>query len=301
MGSFPDFELDPRLCAERVTQYARSMGLIPMCGTSVCYEVVNVFEDIDAFKIMPFSPLAELNMRIAQHLQDMGINVEYFQPVDKCHHVIDLVPNLFLPALDQNALARWFVTAFCKEEKIDVRYSAPQSLIPICDTAVHMSLWNEDRNRNLFFDAEDEMELSITGKQFIAGILRYYKELTTIIQLSAEKRYSRSWSCSFSDRRDASIIHIPVYFKERKKHDRVGWGKRILFNGFLQDCNLHICASAVMLAGLEGIKNHLDPIDYIDNSLSIAEADPALLSGDNIFRSVLGNEMIDWIMKRERK
>ena len=143
------------------------------------------------------------------------------------------------------------------------------------------------------------MELSVVGKNYIGGILHYFHELTTIIQLSAGTTYSKRWYCGYSSNRDEALVHVPVYLKERKKCDRVGWGKRILFNGFLQSCNLHLCAAAVLLAGLEGVRNHWKPELAVMLGQEVKKPCKELLKNDNIFRRVMGNEVIDYLLDCE--
>lgn len=301
LGSFLDFPLDSRVCVERVVRYAESLACFPMCGTSVCYRLGDptYFQACKPYQLPLAGNLTDLSIEIARQLHDVGISVEYFQPIGGGHNAVDLVPNTFLQALDQNATARWYIRSMGLKKGLDITFSSPQCTIPVCDIPVHLSLWNMDLNQNLFFDSEDSMELSVVGKNYIGGILHYFHELTTIIQLSAGTTYSKRWYCGYSSNRDEALVHVPVYLKERKKCDRVGWGKRILFNGFLQSCNLHLCAAAVLLAGLEGVRNHWKPELAVMLGQEVKKPCKELLKNDNIFRRVMGNEVIDYLLDCE--
>lgn len=308
MGSFVDFPLDGRACAKRVVDYAQSMGIAPMCGTSACFclDDARLVKESEPYRLPLAGILADFNIEIATKLHEVGINVEYFQHLGGGYSAADLVPTTFLEALDQHATALWLIRSISMSHGFDIGFASPTGAIPLCDVPVHLSLWNAERDRNLFFDGSDALELSATGKHFIAGILHYFRELTAIIQLSAQSSYAQQWRCTYSASRDDSLVHVPVYLKERKKHDRVGWGKRILFNGFLASCNLHVCASAVMLAGLEGVRNRWNPDEQSDAALlaqAVGETSRAsieTLASSNVFRDVLGDGIIDYLLERGR-
>jgi glutamine synthetase len=243
--------------------------------------------------------VTEFNIEAVMKLKEMGIHVEYFQQLGEGCSALDLVPSTFLKGLDQCALTRWYVQALAVQKGMEVEFKTPAFTIPMCETSVHFSLWNTERNRNLFFDADDEMELSGTAKHFIAGIMHYFKELTTIMQLSGDRSYPRNWRRFHSASRDEAIVHVPVYLKERKKLDRVGWGKRILFNGFLNPCNLHLCTAAVMLAGLEGVRNKWNPEEEENKTEQTAPPDRSIFDGDNIFRKVLGDDYLAFVLRQD--
>lgn len=301
MSSFLDFPLDSRQCVSKVVKYANKKGLKPMCGIGICYEIMDdtCGGGNGVYKILPGSMMAEFNMEMATKLFKSGVKVEYFQPMGEKHNGLEFVPTDFLTSLDNAAIAKWYIEAVANSKKMKVKFSNPQYKIPMCEVPIHMSLWNLEGTRNLFFEEHDEMELSALGKSFIAGVLKYFKELTTIIALSSGRKYEMLWKSNYADSRNEAIIHVPVYMKERKKHERIGWGKRILFNGFQNGCNLHICSAAVLLAGIEGVSNNWNPADYASNSVEIDKPNKEILRGPNVFREVMGDEIIDFLLECE--
>ena len=298
LGSLRDFPLDARECAERVVGYAAEMDLVPMCGTSACYRLdgLGISPDGKPYGDLIGEELARFNAQVALDLKESGIPVEYFQLLGRGYTAMDLVPTTFLEGLDNCALAKWYIRSVAAKRGFGIEFGVPELGLPMSAVPVHMSVWNREKNRNLFFDGDDALELSGLAKSFIAGIQRHFDELTAIISLSAGREYDRPWSSSYSEKRDESVMHIPVYLLERKKHDRVGWGKRVLFNGFLPGCNLHICASAVMLAGLDGIANSWVPEGNDRRKMAIARPDTRVLEEDSIFRQVLGDAIIDYLV-----
>ena len=59
---------------------------------------------------------------------------------------------------------------------------------------LHISLWDENRKNNLFFDEDDELELSKLAKNFINGILYFHKYIYAICKVTTNiKKSKRKW------------------------------------------------------------------------------------------------------------
>lgn len=299
MGSFLDFSLDSRECVKRAVNFANDAGFVPFCGSTVVYEMLgdNVTMGNSMMKMLPNSTTAILNREITSSLLDANVVVEYYQTLSKTHSAIDLLPTEFLYQLDNHAIVKSQIEAICNAYGIQVDYNSAKCPTRICDVPVHLSLWNMDKNKNLFFDPDDAFELSDVGKSFIAGIIFHSEELSVLIPQDNEKPLLNNWEPTCSINRDSAMIHVPVYLKEKKKSDRVGWGKRILFNGFSNKCNLYLSAAAVLIAGVDGIRKGLT-LDYVNNKKTTEQRK---IEPDSIFRQIMGNSVVDYLEKQNEK
>lgn len=126
---------------------------------------------------------------------------------------------------------------------------------------ISMSLWKTADN-NIFYDGTDEYaQLSQPGRYFIGGLLEHAAALSLFTMptansykhLAAEPRVV-AWS-KVNRRAAVAVPHIRKNYKE---------GKRIVFNAADPGINPHLAYAAVITAGLDGIKNKIDPGDPLD-------------------------------------
>jgi glutamine synthetase len=127
----------------------------------------------------------------------------------------------------------------------------------------HLSLFTLD-GKNAFFDLHDKNHLSHIARNFIAGLLKYIKELTLILNptVNSYKRlvpgYEAPIYLSWANRNRSSLIRIPTKRDmstrcELRSPDLSG-------NPYLQ--------FAVMLAaGLRGIKEDLKPPNPVEKNI----------------------------------
>ncbi|MHA1505845.1 MAG: type I glutamate--ammonia ligase [Candidatus Asgardarchaeia archaeon] len=140
---------------------------------------------------------------------------------------------------------------------------------------LHVSLWKDDRNA--FYDKDDEYaEISQTCRYFIGGILEHARALSAIVAptINSYKRLKPYYEapvylCWGKENRSA-LIRIPYYTKGKE------WeGKRRIEVRFPDPtCNPYLAFSVIVAAGLDGIKNKIDPGDPIDSSVySMSESE----------------------------
>jgi len=164
---------------------------------------------------------------------------------------------------------------------------------------LHFSMWVGERN--IFFDGD---ELSDAGRYFIGGILEHAESLTAFTNPSVN-----------SFRRLIEGFEAPVYvswgFANRSTMIRVpSGGGRIEVRTPDASMNPYLGVSAVILAGLDGLRKRIDPGDPVnynlyeehDNSLrklprSLEEAIDALVSDNDYLKPVFPSDLIDYYVE----
>jgi len=117
----------------------------------------------------------------------------------------------------------------------------------------HMSLFKGDENA--FFDADDERNLSETGRHFVAGLMRHAAEICVVTNqwINSYKRLLpgleaplfASWSTgNFGD-----LIRVPSYRPGREE------SVRIEYRAPDAAANPYLLFSVLLAAGLDGIEN----------------------------------------------
>ena len=136
---------------------------------------------------------------------------------------------------------------------------------------VHQSLWNNDTN--LFFDGKGYGMISETCKWYIGGLLKHAHALCAIIAptTNSYKRlvpgYEAPVNLAYSARNRSAAIRIPMLSASPKS-------KRIEFRTPDPSCNPYLAFAAMLMAGLDGIQNKIDPGQAIDKN--IYELEPEL-------------------------
>jgi glutamine synthetase len=128
----------------------------------------------------------------------------------------------------------------------------------------HQSLWNGDEN--LFWDEVGYAQFSDTGRYYIGGLLAHAPALlafcapTTNSYRRLVPGYEAPINLVYSQRNRSACIRIPVFFKTPK-------AKRLEFRSPDPTANPYLAFSAMLLAGLDGVKNKIEPPDPIDKDL----------------------------------
>ena len=128
----------------------------------------------------------------------------------------------------------------------------------------HQSLWNGDEN--LFWDEVGYAQFSDIGRYYIGGLLAHAPALlafcapTTNSYRRLVPGYEAPINLVYSQRNRSACIRIPVFFKSPK-------AKRLEFRSPDPTANPYLSFSAMLLAGLDGVKNKIEPPDPIDKDL----------------------------------
>ena len=187
-------------------------------------------------------------------LEAMGISVEY------SHHEggpgqqeIDLRYADALTTADNLMTFRLVMQEVALEQGLFASFMPkPFRDHPGSGMHTHLSLFEGDRNA--FFEAGSEYQLSKVARSFIAGLLAHAPEITAVTNqwVNSYKRLAGgaeapSWICWGHNNRSA-LIRVPMY-KPAK-----GNSTRIEFRSMDSACNPYLALAVLLAAGLKGIE-----------------------------------------------
>ncbi|MFH2106285.1 MAG: glutamine synthetase beta-grasp domain-containing protein [Candidatus Micrarchaeota archaeon] len=121
---------------------------------------------------------------------------------------------------------------------------------------IHQSIWKAS-DKNVFYDGEDNYaQISQTARYYIGGILEHTPALTFLTnpttnsyrRLAADPK-TVGWS---KEDRNA-VVRVPTVKKNYKET------KRITYTLADPSVNPHLAYSAIIAAGLDGVKNKIEP------------------------------------------
>lgn len=127
----------------------------------------------------------------------------------------------------------------------------------------HQSLWKN--GTNIFYDPEGYALISETARHYIGGLLKHASALMAFCAptTNSYKRlvpgYEAPVNLVYSARNRSAAARIPVYTSNPKT-------KRIEFRPPDPSCNPYLAFSAMLLAGLDGVENEIDPGSPLDKN-----------------------------------
>jgi glutamine synthetase len=128
---------------------------------------------------------------------------------------------------------------------------------------VHSSLWKDGKP---LFAGDKYAGLSEMALFYIGGLLKHAPALTAITNptTNSYKRlvpgFEAPVNLAYSARNRSAAIRIPTYSPSPK-------AKRVEFRTPDPAATSYLCFSALLLAGLDGIQNRIDPGDPLDKNL----------------------------------
>jgi len=129
---------------------------------------------------------------------------------------------------------------------------------------VHQSVWKD--GKNLFFEAGSYADVSETAIYYIGGILKHASSLlafcapTTNSYRRLVPGYEAPINLIYSQRNRSAAIRIPMYSRSED-------AKRIEVRFPDPSCNPYLAFSAMLMAGLDGVRNKITPPEPLDRDL----------------------------------
>jgi len=316
------FVKDPRYIADRALEHLDSQGLMAFFGPEVEFKLIDaLYLDVETphrglgYRIesreipeevtvsfqrikkayhtpTPIDKVAAIRYEIAEVLEDyFGFTVEAH------HHEVAAMGQVEIDFrfADLKTTADRVVTLKYVARNVAAKHGMAATFMPKLVAGdngngmhTHISLWDKNSNRNLFFDPSDEYaEISQTARYFIGGILEHGRALAAIVAptVNSYRRlvpgYEAPVYLVWSKANRSAAIRIPFYEKGVEK------AKRIEFRSPDPSANPYLAFAAMLAAGLDGIKKKIDPGDPVDkNVYTMTEEERRRLSIRELPRSL---------------
>ena len=272
------YESDPRHILKKVVKEAADLGFEFYVGPELEFFLFK--NDEDKLKAIPhdsagyfdYSPrdlAADVRRDIVFALEKMGINVEMSH--HECapgQHEIDFKYDTALKTADNAITFKYVVKSIAHAHGLFASFM-PKPLFGVAGNGmhVHQSIFDIATRKNLFFDNEDEYKLSKTAKHFIAGQLKHIREMTAILNptVNSYKRLVSGFEAPvyicWAQKNRSALIRIPRYAKGREQSVRAE------LRSPDTSCNPYLAFAAMLKAGLDGIKNGIDPGSAINEDV----------------------------------
>ena len=250
-------------------------------------------------------------------LEEMGISVEF------SHHEgapgqqeIDLRYADALTTADNIMTFRLVMKEVALEQGVYASFM-PKPFTEFAGSGMHTHLSLFEGERNAFFEAGAEYQLSKVGRAFIAGLLRHAPEWTAVTNqwVNSYKRLAGggeapAYVCWGHNNRSA-LIRVPMY----KPHK--GNATRIEVRSPDSACNPYLSLAVLLAAGLKGVEEGYElPPGAEDDVWALSERersalgiDPlpanlaeavAVMERSELIAETLGEHVFDFFLRNKR-
>ncbi|WP_405004322.1 type I glutamate--ammonia ligase [Kitasatospora purpeofusca] len=219
------------------------------------------------FPVPPVDHFADLRAEMSLELAKAGLEVE------RQHHEVGTAGqaeinykfNTLLHAADDLMLFKYII------KNVAWRAGKTATFMPkpiFGDNGsgmhVHQSLWTE--GVPLFYDEQGYAGLSDTARYYIGGLLKHAPSLLAFTNPSVNSYhrlvpgFEAPVNLVYSQRNRSAAIRIPITGSNAK-------AKRIEFRAPDPSSNPYLAFAAMLMAGLDGIKNKIEPLEPVDKDL----------------------------------
>jgi glutamine synthetase len=218
------------------------------------------------FPVPPTDHLQDIRNEMTSHLLDVGLVVEaqHHEVATAGQSEIDLRFAPLLASADALLLFKYIIKNTARLRGKTVTFM-PKPIFADNGSGmhVHISLWKS--GKSLFY-GNGYANLSEMALYFIGGLLKHAPALCSIANptTNSYKRlvpgFEAPVNLAYSQRNRSAAVRIPMYSSSPK-------AKRVEFRCPDPSCNPYLAFSALMMAGLDGVMNRIDPGDPLDKDI----------------------------------
>lgn len=259
---------------------------------------------------------------IVLELENMGFDVEAsHHEVAPGQHEIDFKYADALTAADNIQTFKLVVKTVARKYNLHATFM-PKPLDGINGSGMHLNMSLFNKEGNAFYDEKGELQLSQKAYWFLGGLLKHARSYTAVCNpiVNSYKRlvpgYEAPVYVAWSGSNRSPLIRVP---------SSKGLSTRFEVRSVDPSANPYLAIAAVLEAGLDGIRNQIEPDDSVDrniyrmnvqerheehiqdlpstlhNALKEFEKDDVMRKalGDHIFQSFLEANKLEWASYRQ--
>lgn len=219
------------------------------------------------FPCPPNDQLQDVRSEMVKAMMEVGLEIEvHHHEVATAGQVeIDIKFNSLLKMADNLMKYKYVAKNVARANGLTVTFM-PKPLFGDNGSGMHchQSLWKG--GKPLFYDEKGYANLSDIALWYIGGLLKHAKSVlafaapTTNSYKRLVPHYEAPVNLAYSQRNRSAAIRIPMYTANPK-------AKRIEFRPPDPSANPYLAFSAMLMAGLDGIENKIDPGKPLDKNI----------------------------------
>ncbi len=217
------------------------------------------------FPCGPTDSTNDLRNEMVMELQNLGFHIEmqHHEVATAGQGEISMKFNSLVKMADQLKWYKYVVKNVARRNGKTVTFM-PKPIHNDNGTGMHchQSIWRDGKN---LFAGEKYAGMSDTALYYIGGILKHARALNAICNPSTNsyKRlipgFEAPINLAYSSRNRSAAIRLPIVNSPK--------GKRVETRFPDPSCNGYLAFSALLMAGLDGIENKIDPGEPLDKNI----------------------------------
>lgn len=268
------FEGDPRYVLKRAVNAAKEMGYTfnvgPECEFFLFHTDENAmpttitYEQAGYFDLGPIDFGENARRDMIMTLEEMGFEIEAsHHEVAPAQHEIDFKYDEALATADNIMTFKLAVKTIARRHGLHATFM-PKPKHGVSGSGMHINMSLSKDGRNVFSDENDVRGLSKEAYWFIGGLMKHVKGMAAITNplVNSYKRlvpgYEAPVYVAWSAKNRSPLIRIPA---------SCGEGTRIELRSPDPSANPYLTLALCLMAGLEGIRNHIEPPASIDRNI----------------------------------
>jgi glutamine synthetase len=302
------FTIDPRFILKTAMNTSRKI-----LGRSVTYNACSEIEyflftrdaqgnvkrlDEGGYLATPPADMGiDTRMEITENLRGVGVTVEkHHHEVPPGKYELNLTYSDALRMADEVYLTKMVVKMTAARRGLMASFMPK----PFHDgygagLHTHVSMTDEAKKENLFYDPKGRYGISRLGMSFIAGILSHAKALAAITNPSVNsyKRLVPGWEApvylSWAKYNRSVLVRVPPG-KEMKA--------RIEYRPSDGSCNFYLAYAGILVAGLDGVRKKLQPGDPVEEDIYAMNKKQRTDGGIEVLPGNLGEALTEFANDR---
>jgi glutamine synthetase len=219
------------------------------------------------FPVPPMDHFQDVRSEMILTMERLGIEIEiHHHEVGTAGQAeIDMRFDTLLRMADKLMLYKYVTKNVARQHNLTVTFM-PKPIFQDNGSGMHthQSLWRG--GDPLFFSETGYAGISDLARWYIGGLLTHAHSILAFAAptTNSYKRlvpgYEAPVNLVYSQRNRSACVRIPLYSKSPK-------AKRLEFRCPDPSCNPYLAFSAMLMAGLDGIQNRIEPPDPVDKDL----------------------------------
>ncbi|OIJ14661.1 type I glutamate--ammonia ligase [Anaerobacillus alkalilacustris] len=287
-----DFEGDPRNVLKKTVEKAADQGYSISVGPELEFFLFETDElgrptqqtqDFAGyFEPSPHDNGEKVRLEIYRALKQMGFTIEAsHHEVARGQHEINFKYNNALSAADLATTYKWVVKTIAKKFGLHATFM-PKPIAGENGSGMHVniSLFDNEKQANAFYDETDSRQLSEKAYQFIAGLIKNVKNFVAVTNplINSYKRlvpgYEAPCYIAWSASNRSALIRIPA---------TRGAGTRVEIRCPDPSANPYLAFALIASAGLDGVNNKLvTPEEVTDDIFSMTSEELKMREIDHL-------------------
>ena len=227
------------------------------------------------FPVPPTDSQHDLRDEMVRVMEQVGLKIEaqHHEVATAGQAEIDMRYSTLTKMADHLMMLKYVIKNVARKHNKVATYM-PKPLFGDNGSGMHTHQSLTKQGTNLFFDKNGYALISQMCKWYIGGLIKHAPAILAFAAptTNSYKRlvpgYEAPVNLAYSARNRSAICRIPVYVDYPKS-------KRVEFRAPDPTCNPYTTFAAMLMAGLDGIQNRLDPGRPVDENIYEMEASRA--------------------------